>query len=460
MDAGDPINEALKRAESTGELSMVSLVNHWSNHPHHQQDKVQGDDASDLPQQERRNHEEEGIFVSSLTGPHPSIASSLHTLDLSRNLFQSLPDWICTHLVSLKHLNVSRNSLIGLPTEICNLQQLESLEALSNNFRPRLLPVTSLTALPNLKLLDLRYCSKLKESTQEMLSTKLSDRVELLITSKPTTINPKLSAGERDPTLLRSQLEPLSTPQLRKRLERTFGIYRDATKEEGHDREALMQTLLDCYEKELASNNGQRWVRQERGIPCPATILQELETALIGIEWPQDRERPKISAQHYMILQRPSSNSGVGPKARKEAAKLQRYLHIWELAELAIRQIDKEFADRFTALAVTKNFNGSPHIDTLNVGPFYGISMGEFSEGGGKICVECSALVVAEVDTRGRFGKVDGRFPHWVSPYEGTRYSLIYYVTSGEVIPQTISVFPPRDSEEAASWVPPETFVL
>lgn len=26
----------------------------------------------------------------------------------------------------------------------------------------------------------------------------------------------------------------------------------------------------------------------------------------------------------------------------------------------------------------------------------------------------------------GRLAKVDGRFPHWVTPYTGERYSLIY----------------------------------
>ena len=50
---------------------------------------------------------------------------------------------------------------------------------------------------------------------------------------------------------------------------------------------------------------------------------------------------------------------------------------------------------------------------------------GEFS-GGGRIAVECSPLLVAEIDTKGSFGKVDGRFPHWVTPYEGERFSLIY----------------------------------
>lgn len=50
---------------------------------------------------------------------------------------------------------------------------------------------------------------------------------------------------------------------------------------------------------------------------------------------------------------------------------------------------------------------------------------GEF-HGGGSIAVECSPFQVAHVDTKGRLGKVDGRWPHWVTEYEGTRYSLIY----------------------------------
>ena len=54
-----------------------------------------------------------------------------------------------------------------------------------------------------------------------------------------------------------------------------------------------------------------------------------------------------------------------------------------------------------------------------------GPTSGEFSSGG-RIAVECSPLLVAEIDTKGRFGKVDGRFPNWVTPYEGERFSLIY----------------------------------
>ena len=106
-----------------------------------------------------------------------------------------------------------------------------------------------------------------------------------------------------------------------------------------------------------------------------------------------------------------------------------------------MREVDVEFADKYTAIAVTKNFVGSPHIDTQNIGPFYGMSMGDFANGGGKIGIELNAREIAEVDTREKLCKCDGRFPHWVTPFEGERYSLIYYQTEGEVTPQTTAVF-------------------
>ena len=115
-------------------------------------------------------------------------------------------------------------------------------------------------------------------------------------------------------------------------------------------------------------------------------------------------------------------------------------------------------------IAVTKNFTGSPHIDTLNVAPFYGLSLGDFT--GGQLCVEVSPIEVAHIDTHNKIAKVDGRFPHWVADHTGTRYSLIYYITSGEVVPQTTAIFQPAPSynehEEGKNddekWVSPPVF--
>ena len=74
-----------------------------------------------------------------------------------------------------------------------------------------------------------------------------------------------------------------------------------------------------------------------------------------------------------------------------------------------------------------------------DVGPQYALALGTFS--GGALCVECSAREVAHIDTRGRLGRADGRFPHWVAPYTGTRFSVIYYQTQGEMVPRSTAVF-------------------
>ena len=58
--------------------------------------------------------------------------------------------------------------------------------------------------------------------------------------------------------------------------------------------------------------------------------------------------------------------------------------------------VDPTFAQKYTALAVTHGFHGSPHIDKQNVGPFYGLALGDFEDGTGGIRVECSARVVGK----------------------------------------------------------------
>lgn len=138
-------------------------------------------------------------------------------------------------------------------------------------------------------------------------------------------------------------------------------------------------------------------------------------------------------------------------KARIAAKKLREYQALWDLAKNTLATIDPEFAESFSALAVTKNFRGSPHIDKQNTGPFYGLALGNFDDGTGGVCVEVDAFTVAHVNTKYRLAKVDGRYPHWVAPYTYTnldgneatkdsssdmleqeryRYSLIYYSTT------------------------------
>eukprot|EP00232_Nephroselmis_pyriformis_P030893 CAMPEP_0182858816 /NCGR_PEP_ID=MMETSP0034_2-20130328/3905_1 /TAXON_ID=156128 /ORGANISM="Nephroselmis pyriformis, Strain CCMP717" /LENGTH=175 /DNA_ID=CAMNT_0024990301 /DNA_START=55 /DNA_END=579 /DNA_ORIENTATION=- len=155
------------------------------------------------------------------------------------------------------------------------------------------------------------------------------------------------------------------------------------------------------------------------------------------------QERPSISAESYMIIRSPTdfnAKLGAGSRKAKQAAdKFAKYTRLWQLAEEAMRTVDVDFANSFTALAVTHGFKGSPHIDKQNIGPFYGLAIGDFQAGTGGICAEIDARTVGRVDTKNRLGKVDGRFPHWVAPYDegAERFSLIYYQTMGEPTPIT-----------------------
>jgi hypothetical protein len=100
-------------------------------------------------------------------------------------------------------------------------------------------------------------------------------------------------------------------------------------------------------------------------------------------------------------------------------------------------------AARCSEVAVTYGFSGSPHIDKQNSSFFYGLSVGDFDEGTGCVAVECSARVIAEVDTRNRLGRIDGRYPHWVTHYDPgqERFSLIYYDTMSTFEPPGPAIF-------------------
>lgn len=317
----------------------------------------------------------------------PPFTNDVVRLDLSRNRLDHLPNIsLLFRLENLITLDVSRNHLQGLPPEIQQLTNLKELIAFSNKLRLRLLPLEALASLSHLLLLDLQYNSKIKEPALEQLRKTLTQpKLEIRCTvptpspslSASTTSNQdkkKLSACDRDATQLHSQLEPLSTPQLRKRLERTFGVYIDDDDPQAFDRDAVMTKLLECYRQQ-----GPREVRLERGFPVRQERLDALLKELEAIHWPHTtRERPKIRAQYYMILQKPGSGRPDSVRTQRETAKLERYRGIFDQAVETMREVDPVFCERFTALAVTKNFVGSPHIDTLNIGPFYGLALVSF----------------------------------------------------------------------------------
>jgi hypothetical protein len=128
----------------------------------------------------------------------------------------------------------------------------------------------------------------------------------------------------------------------------------------------------------------------------------------------------------------------------------------------------------FDAIAVTRGFRGSPHVDARDTSHQYVLALGEFR--GGRLCVEECAeegtsaglgkgrvlgncvlgncvlgdgdahedasrkpkpgpknlrLVptgsVLRVDVHEKIGRIDGRHVHWVDGWEGERFSVVYF---------------------------------
>eukprot|EP00927_Polykrikos_kofoidii_P039197 TRINITY_DN33629_c0_g1_i1.p1 TRINITY_DN33629_c0_g1~~TRINITY_DN33629_c0_g1_i1.p1 ORF type:complete len:519 (+),score=25.52 TRINITY_DN33629_c0_g1_i1:39-1595(+) len=381
----------------------------------------------------------------------PSSWGRLTSLDLSHNKLSGLPG--LENLVSLVELNLCRNSFCALPSSLRQLPNLAKLNASRNSIRPNaafMVLLLQAPGLPSLQELDITFNKKCyTQDLAELLATELPTvAVRITVTyPRPPGAYVGDSPATRDATVLRSQLEPYTTLQLRQRLAITFGHGTHSMFGAPPEARAdVMQRLLECYAK---AGNERRLVRVN-GSPVSSDLIDRLFVEVR--EWSarlgeNHQERPMIHAEKYMIIRSPVEfeqklrmGSSKAAGARK---KYEQNTTLWQCARAAMATVDPEFAATFTGLAVTQGFRGSPHIDTTNLGPFYGLSFGDFADGTGGIRVELDPMTVAEVNTKNRLCKIDGRFPHWVAPYDESceRFSLIYYQTEGKTTPQTSAVF-------------------
>ncbi|KAL7554152.1 hypothetical protein ACHAWF_017553, partial [Thalassiosira exigua] len=414
------------------------------------------------------------IFSLDLLPVDPSSYPSLAKLDVSNNELSDLPG--LASLPNLVELCIQRNWFDRLPSEIATLSKLKRLDASRNFLKPNSesLLWDDLKRLPDLATLDLSYNKKCCRVDHRSMIRKqfLPRKVEVVVTvweemslqnnaeeasscakkslTECNTAYVGSSAAKRDPNFLRSQLEPWGTVNLRRRLVQDFG--QEPTDPALVNRAGVVERLLRCYQSEglldtcgadLNEGVGKRRVIRLDGVPVREELLDEILAELRLWRYngkrggsSNNRERPSIQAKCYMIMRAPGTlnqeNSALSRRAQRMNKKMEHNRRLWELALEAIKESDPEFASRCSEIAVTYGFTGSPHIDKQNSSPFYGLALGTFTEGSGCVSVECSARVVAEVNTKNRLGKVDGRWPHWVTTYDtrDERFSLIYYDTN------------------------------
>ncbi len=272
-----------------------------------------------------------------------------------------------------------------------------------------------------------------------------------------------LSPGE-DPPLI-EQLRPLSAQELAERLERLMegGDHRG-----NEDKEALLDRLAAALKK----RGGRRKRRVRCGRDVPPALVRDLEAALRRFPWPAKRRRKSLVSDAYCVLPRGKSQcksrapgaptvstvastmmasasaareSGGGGESsadtRDQTSTTGAFL---ELCEELMRYAtggegegegegDQPTSFPWSHVAVTLNFQGSPHVDREDRSHQYALSLGDFSAGG-ELCVdsfgaESKSKAAAKrgveggegadlpevliCDTRRRLQRVDGRFTHW-----------------------------------------------
>ena len=168
---------------------------------------------------------------------------------------------------------------------------------------------------------------------------------------------------------------------------------------------------------------GVRTVIPIQGVPIQTKytvpLLQYLQNNTTTL-WPtKEKQRKGVYSSHYLTVRQKH------PKEHDE---------IWNLCQTLIQSTQHTAATdannemKYTALAITKNFRGSPHTDFHDTTYQHVIALGTFL--GGRLCVESDEDEVVSIDIQNRLGRMDGRRVHWVTGFQGERYSIVYYSTN------------------------------
>ena len=199
-----------------------------------------------------------------------------------------------------------------------------------------------------------------------------------------------------------------------------------------------------------------------RGVKVPRSVRTRLLELLESIQWKSKREAVTTSARkigkyaegsHSLVLgatrgaagsagfgrviKDPVHGSQIGINTqvvpRKFDSSREALLELWQICKKMLKVAEPGFS--FSSIQVNKNFYGSPHVDKHDVTHQYALSLGNFT-GGRLVTGTDDPRTFVSFDTHDVLTKCDGRNPHWVTPYKGARYSLIFYRITGRKTPR------------------------
>lgn len=146
-------------------------------------------------------------------------------------------------------------------------------------------------------------------------------------------------------------------------------------------------------------------------------ILQLLRAT----KFPKCKSRPNVADSYEGFCLGEVNYRGqtfLGGRTRGPSKHNRYHPELFEALQIFMAHTKPKFT--YTTIQINKNVECRPHIDTNNVGPSYIIALGNFT--GGELMLEGRALNI-----KNRLVKFDGTKGHWTSPFQGERYSIIFF---------------------------------
>ena len=147
-------------------------------------------------------------------------------------------------------------------------------------------------------------------------------------------------------------------------------------------------------------------------------VLDELENT----KFPRCSSRRNVSDEPIDAFVLGSVNyrgqKSVGGKTKGPSRYNEKFPKLYRLIKALIKEHNSSFP--YTTIQVNKNVVSKPHVDKNNVGPSYVIALGDFE--GGNLVIKGKEYTI-----KNKWKKFDGTQGHWITPFEGTRYSLVFF---------------------------------
>lgn len=159
-------------------------------------------------------------------------------------------------------------------------------------------------------------------------------------------------------------------------------------------------------------------------------LMNRNRVNVTGLSHINYRQSPVTNAKQkkYEKVGFPIQSQNFGLVKNRNATADKRYIpsknntrhpELYQKLKELIEIIDPDF--EYTTITLNKNVLCKPHYDANNLSPSIIISLGDFS--GGELNVEGK-----KYDIKMRPLKFNGsKLKHWTEPFQGDRYSFIYY---------------------------------